>query len=125
MRFRTQFTPPRFERQAFCAGLNLVVSASILWNTVYLLRVVEALRAGDEPRDGPLRQSLRGSGSTSIRPPSSMTGPRSQSRAELFRPLQTASDSFDHTLPSPLWDRAPVRPVTSLGHPGAIGISRD
>jgi len=35
-----------FESQAFRAsGLNLVVSAIILWNTVYLSRVVESLRA--------------------------------------------------------------------------------
>ena len=35
-----------FESQAFRAsGLNLVISAIILWNTVYLSRVVESLRA--------------------------------------------------------------------------------
>jgi TnpA family transposase len=35
-----------FESQAFRAsGLNLVVSAIVLWNTVYLSRVVESLRA--------------------------------------------------------------------------------
>ncbi len=35
-----------FESQAFRAsGLNLVVSAIILWNTVYLSRVAETLRA--------------------------------------------------------------------------------
>ena len=35
-----------FESQAFRAsGLNLVVCAIILWNTVYLSRVVESLRA--------------------------------------------------------------------------------
>ena len=41
-----------FESQAFRAsGLNLVVSAIILWNTIYLSRVVESLRA--EGRDLP------------------------------------------------------------------------
>jgi TnpA family transposase len=35
-----------FESQAFRAsGLNLVISAIVLWNTVYLSRVVESLRA--------------------------------------------------------------------------------
>jgi TnpA family transposase len=35
-----------FESQAFRAsGLNLVVSAIVLWNTIYLSRVVESLRA--------------------------------------------------------------------------------
>ena len=35
-----------FESQAFRAsGLNLVVSAIVLWNTVYLSRAVESLRA--------------------------------------------------------------------------------
>ena len=41
-----------FESQAFRAsGLNLVVSAIVLWNTVYLSRAVESLRA--EGRDLP------------------------------------------------------------------------
>jgi TnpA family transposase len=41
-----------FESQAFRAsGLNLVVSAIVLWNTVYLSRVVESLR--DEGHDLP------------------------------------------------------------------------
>ncbi len=44
--------PLPFERQVFRAsGLNLVVSAIILWNTVYLSQVVESLRA--ERRDSP------------------------------------------------------------------------
>ena len=46
-----------FESQAFCAsGLNLVVSAIILWNTIYLSRAVESLRGeGHELPDDIIR----------------------------------------------------------------------
>ena len=46
-----------FESQAFRAsGLNLVVCAIILWNTVYLSRVVESLRAeGHDLQDNIIR----------------------------------------------------------------------
>jgi len=46
-----------FESQAFRAsGLNLVVSAIVLWNTVYLSRAVESLRAeGHDLPDGIIR----------------------------------------------------------------------
>src|SRR5262249_28522493 len=42
----------RFENQRYRAsGLNLVVTAIILWNTVYLERAIEALRAAGQVID--------------------------------------------------------------------------
>ena len=48
-----------FENQRYRAsGLNLVVAAIILWNTVYLERVVDALRAQGQAVDEDLLQHL-------------------------------------------------------------------
>jgi hypothetical protein len=48
-----------FENQRYRAsGLNLVVAAIILWNTVYLGRAVQALRAQGEVIDEALLQHL-------------------------------------------------------------------
>src|SRR5690242_3933730 len=48
-----------FENQRYRAsGLNLVVAAIILWNTVYLGRAVQALRAAGEVIDEDLLQHV-------------------------------------------------------------------
>lgn len=48
-----------FENQRYRAsGLNLVVAAIVLWNTVYLERVIQALRARGEEIDNSLLQHL-------------------------------------------------------------------
>lgn len=48
-----------FEQQRYRAsGLNLVTAAIVLWNTVYLERVVNALRGHDPGIDDTLLQHL-------------------------------------------------------------------
>jgi hypothetical protein len=48
-----------FEQQRYCvSGLNLVTAAIVLWNTVYLERIVNALRAHGEIIDESLLQYL-------------------------------------------------------------------
>lgn len=52
-----------FENQRYRAsGLNLVVAAIILWNTVYLERAVQALRDSGKNIDNPHRHPARPAG---------------------------------------------------------------
>lgn len=49
----------RFDQQRYRAsGLNLVMAAIVLWNTVYLERYVQALRDTGKPIDDDLLQYL-------------------------------------------------------------------
>ncbi len=48
-----------FENQRYRAsGLNLVIAAIVLWNTVYLERAIRALKAGGQTIDEALLQHL-------------------------------------------------------------------
>jgi TnpA family transposase len=84
-----------FESQAFRAsGLNLVVSAIVLWNTVYLSRAVESLRAeGHELPDDVIRHI-----SPQIWEHINLTGiydwMREPQPEGIFRPLRTAKVEF-------------------------------
>jgi TnpA family transposase len=84
-----------FESQAFRAsGLNLVVSAIVLWNTVYLSRVVESLRAeGHDLPDDVIRHI-----SPQIWEHINLTGiydwMREPQPEGIFRPLRTAKEKF-------------------------------
>jgi len=84
-----------FESQAFRAsGLNLVVSAIVLWNTAYLSRAVESLRAeGHELPDDLIRHI-----SPQIWEHINLTGiydwRREPQPKGTFRPLRTAKEKF-------------------------------
>jgi hypothetical protein len=84
-----------FESQAFRAsGLNLVVSAIVLWNTAYLLRAVESLRAeGQELPDDLIRHI-----SPQIWEHINLTGiydwRREPQPKDTFRSLRTAKEKF-------------------------------
>jgi TnpA family transposase len=84
-----------FESQAFRAsGLNLVVSAIVLWNTAYLSRAVESLRAeGHELPDDLIRHI-----SPQIWEHINLTGiydwMREPQPKGTFRPLRTAKEKF-------------------------------
>ena len=84
-----------FEGQAFRAsGLNLVVSAIVLWNTAYLSRAVESLRAeGHELPDDLIRHI-----SPQIWEHINLTGiydwGREPQPTGTFRPLRTAKEKF-------------------------------
>jgi len=84
-----------FESQAFRAsGLNLVVSAIVLWNTAYLLRAVESLRAeGHELPDDLIRHI-----SPQIWEHINLTGiydwGREPQPKGTFRPLRAAKEKF-------------------------------
>jgi len=84
-----------FESQAFRAsGLNLVVSAIVLWNTVYLSRVVENLRAeGHDLPDDVIRHI-----SPQIWEHINLTGiydwMREPQPEGIFRPLRTVKEKF-------------------------------
>ena len=83
-----------FEHQRYRAsGLNLVVAAIVLWNTVYLQRAVQALADGGQTIDEALLRHLSPLGWEHI----NLTGDyvwRQNKRAETgaFRPLRRASD---------------------------------
>ena len=83
-----------FENQRYRAsGLNLVVSAIVLWNTVYLERAVQALRAAGVEVDDKLLSNLSPLGWEHI----NLTGDyiwRQSKRVEKgkFRPLRAARD---------------------------------
>jgi TnpA family transposase len=83
-----------FEHQRYRAsGLNLVVAAIVLWNTVYLQRAVQALADGGQAVDEALLRHLSPLGWEHI----NLTGDyvwRQNKRAETgaFRPLRRASD---------------------------------
>ncbi len=70
-------------------GLNLVVAAIVLWNTVYLERAVETLRAsGTVVPDELLKHLSPPSPSSSRRPPSTPSSPRVTSNsASRFSPI--------------------------------------
>ena len=84
-----------FESQAFRAsGLNLVVSAIVLWNTVYLSRVVEGLRAeGHDLPDDVIRHI-----SPQIWEHINLTGiydwMREPQPEGIFRPLRTVKEKL-------------------------------
>jgi TnpA family transposase len=84
-----------FESQAFRAsGLNLVVSAIVLWNTVYLSRVVESLRAeGHDLPDDVIRHV-----SPQIWEHINLTGiydwMREPQPEGIFRPLRTVKEKL-------------------------------
>ena len=84
-----------FESQAFRAfGLNLVVSAIVLWNTAYLARAVESLRAeGHELPDDLIRHI-----SPQIWEHINLTGiydwGREPQPKGTFRPLRAAKEKF-------------------------------
>jgi TnpA family transposase len=81
-----------FENQRYRAsGLNLVVAAIVLWNTVYLGRAVQALRAQGEVIDEDLLQHLSPLGWEHI----NLTGdyswqPHGGRRPGAYRPLRSA-----------------------------------
>jgi TnpA family transposase len=84
-----------FESQAFRAsGLNLVISAIVLWNTAYLARAVESLRAeGHELPDDLIRHI-----SPQIWEHINLTGiydwGREPQPKGTFRPLRAAKEKF-------------------------------
>jgi len=84
-----------FEQQRYRAsGLNLVTAAIVLWNTVYLQRVVNALRGHDQRIDEALLQHLSPLGWEHI----NLTGDylwRSSARlgAGKFRPVRPLAKS--------------------------------
>ena len=84
-----------FESQRYRAsGLNLIVTAIILWNTVYLARAVQALRDAGKPVDEDLLPHLSPLAWEHI----NLTGDYvwDQSRrveAGKFRPLRTEEDT--------------------------------
>ena len=84
-----------FESQAFRAsGLNLVVSAIVLWNTAYLSRVVEGLRAeGHDLPDDVIRHI-----SPQIWEHINLTGiydwMREPQPEGIFRPLRTVTEKL-------------------------------
>jgi len=85
-----------FERQHYRAsGLNLVVAAIILWNTVYLERAVQAVRAQGQPIDEALLPHLAPLGWAHI----NLTGDYSWRQSDRVppgwhRPLRTAAAAW-------------------------------
>jgi Tn3 transposase DDE domain len=84
-----------FENQRYRAsGLNLLVAAIVLWNTVYLGRVVQALREQGQVIDEDLLQHLSPLGWEHI----NLTGdyswrPTVGSQPDTYRPLRSVSAS--------------------------------
>ena len=84
-----------FENQRYRAsGLNLVVSAVVLWNTVYLERAVQALRDSGEIVDDKILQHLSPLGWEHV----NLTGDyiwrqSRQPEQGKFRPLRTPTRS--------------------------------
>jgi TnpA family transposase len=80
----------RFEHQCYRAsGLNLVTAAIILWNTVYLERAVNALRAHGQAVDDSLLPFLSPLGWEHINLTGDYLWPRSpKTKAAKFRPLR-------------------------------------
>jgi TnpA family transposase len=84
-----------FESQAFRAsGLNLAISAIILWNTVYLSRVVESLRAEGHDLPNDVIRHI----SPQIWEHINLTGiydwMREPQPEGIFRPLRTVKEKF-------------------------------
>ncbi len=83
-----------FENQRYRAsGLNLVIAAIIVWNTVYLGRAVEALRARGQVIDDDLLQHLSPLGWEHI----NLTGdytwrPSDELRSNGYRPLRSVPE---------------------------------
>jgi TnpA family transposase len=84
-----------FENQRYRAsGLNLVVAAIVLWNTVYLGRAIQALRALARSIDDSLLQHLSPLGWEHINLTGDYTWKQSnQMSPGKFRPLRQVSDS--------------------------------
>ena len=84
-----------FENQRYRArGLNLVIAAIILWNTVYLERAIEALKPRGQGIDDALPQHLSPLGWEHI----NLTGgytwqPNDELRRDGYRPLRVASEA--------------------------------
>lgn len=84
-----------FENQRYRAsGLNLVIAAIVLWNTVYLERAIEALRARGQVIDDALLQHLSPLGWEHI----NLTGdytwrPSDVLGSDGYRPLRVASEA--------------------------------
>ena len=80
-----------FEQQRYRAsGLTLVTAAIVLWNTVYLERAVEHLRAQGEEIDDALLGSLSPLGWDHINLTGDYVWPRSsRAKPNEFRPLRT------------------------------------
>lgn len=85
----------RFENQRYRAsGLNLVVAAIVLWNTVYLERAIQALKARGRSINDNLLQHLSPLGWEHINLTADYTWQQSNQVAPgKFRPLRPFSDS--------------------------------
>jgi hypothetical protein len=82
-----------FENQRYRAsGLNLVVGAIILWNTVYLERAIHALKKQGQPIDEHLLQHLSPLGWEHINLTGDYVWPQNRSaRKGSFKPLRPLS----------------------------------
>jgi hypothetical protein len=85
-----------FENQRYRAsGLNLVVAAIVLWNTVYLGRAVHALREQGRSVDEKLLAHLSPLGWEHINLPGDYVWHANKRVAKgRFRPLRTLNDSM-------------------------------
>ena len=78
-----------FEQQRYRAsGLNLVVSAIVLWNTVYLERAVRALKHQNHPVEEGLLQHLSPLGWSHINLTGDYVWRRRKTKKRKFKPLQ-------------------------------------
>jgi len=84
-----------FENQRYRAsGLNLVVAAIILWNTVYLERAIVALRAAGRPIDSSLLPHLSPVGWEHINLTGDYIWPQTKRIAPgKFRPLRSTAQA--------------------------------
>jgi TnpA family transposase len=87
-----------FENQRYRAsGLNLVVAAIVLWNTVYLERAIKGLREAGQPVEDSLLTHLAPLGWEHINLTGDYVWHANKRVAKgRFRPLRKAQDSISH-----------------------------